>query len=94
MARGRGPSPWIWTENADKVRFWTETADMFGAPFAVNGIFQVCADLTDLHQAIMSLRAFEEFAPSVRMVTDWSGIDDVDSHRSARPKRSDESAYS
>ena len=37
---GRGPSPRIWTENADKVRFWTETADMFGAPFAVTGSFK------------------------------------------------------
>ena len=34
---GRWPSPRIWTENADKVRFWTETTDMFGAPFAVTG---------------------------------------------------------
>jgi hypothetical protein len=36
----RGPSPWIWTENADKVRFWTETTDMFGAAFAMNGFFK------------------------------------------------------
>ena len=29
----------------------------------------------------MSLRAFEKFAPSVRKVTIWSGIDDVDRRR-------------
>ena len=38
----------------------------------------MCADLRNLRQAIMSLRAFEDFAPSVRQVTEWSGITDVD----------------
>jgi hypothetical protein len=47
-------------------------------------ILQVSAELSNLHQAIMSLRAFEEFALPVHKVTVWSGIDDVDSHTGHR----------
>src|ERR1700733_3935010 len=40
----REPSPWIWTRNADKVRFWTENAEMFRAAFAAVRFFGLAAN--------------------------------------------------
>jgi hypothetical protein len=75
---GRGPSPWIWTENADKVRFWTETADMFGAPFALTGSFKNALNCQTYIKRSGAYAHSRNLHRLSARVTDWSRIDDVD----------------
>lgn len=66
-----------WASGHRLLKFWPRNTAI-DAPFTVVGSFNFAPTLRNLHRAIMSLRAFEEFASSVRKVTGWSEIADVD----------------
>src|ERR1700730_11603304 len=78
----REPSPRIWTRNAGKVRFWTENADMFSAPFTRAGLFDLATN-----RRTSSVRS-GAYAHSRKLhglygeLTFWTGTADVDTtHR-------------
>ena len=71
---GRGPSPRIWTENADKVRFWTKTTDMFGAPFAVTGSSEGAPNCGTYIKGSRAYAHSRNLHGLSKRVTDWSGL--------------------
>ena len=76
--RGRKPSPRIWTRNAINVRFVTQNAEMFIAPFAAARFLGVAANSSNFSSTIRSLRAFQKIAPVVMEETDSPSTTDVD----------------